>query len=120
METGLMELLGLVPFLDQQTINEMMENAVPEDISELIAAAPILSKENMRKLLEVWLRNKPEDEKVSPDSLIALAPFLDREMFEMLPDHVEMEKNDIHQIMALAPFASKKSLKKLLEKAGKI
>lgn len=120
METGLMELLGLVPFLDQQTINEMMENAVPEDISELIAAAPFLSKENMRKLLEGWQKNKPEDKKVSPGSLAGLAPFLDRKMFEMLLDHVEMEENDINQIMALAPFASENSLKKLLEKASKI
>ena len=114
-KTGLKKLLKLFPFLDQQTIDIMVEDAVLGDISELIAAAPFLTKENMRKLLEGWQKNKPEDKKVSPGSLTALAPFLDREMFDMLLDHVEMGENDINQIIAVAPFLTKENMRKLLE-----
>ena len=71
-------IMQMAPFLDTQTLDEILEDAEPGDYSQIIALAPFLGSQTLDKLVQ-----RCEDE-ADLGMLIALAPFLGSQTLDRL------------------------------------
>ena len=101
-------IMQMAPFLDQQTLDELLENVEPGDYGRIMGLAPFLSRRTLDRLV---LQCKEE---ADLGMIIGLAPFLSRETLEQLVFRHEGEV-DTGMITALAPFLSKDTMDKLVD-----
>ena len=102
-------IMQMAPFLDAQTLDEILEDAEPGDYSQIIALAPFLSQETLDKLV-LQCRDDADI-----NMLAGLAPFLSTETLEKLLFRCD-EEVDMRMVDHLAPFLSSQTLDKLVEK----
>ena len=99
-------LMSLAPFLDEEYLGNLVDEAEPESLEEVVCLAPFLSGRSLRKLV-----NRCEAAN-DFSTIMSLAPFLDRETLDHLVDGLVME--DLWQAISLAPFLSNAALDKLV------
>ena len=92
----------MAPFLDEASLNQLLENADLSDLDGLENLAPFLSRETLEKLVE---RADPDDLEVIAD----IAPFLSRDALDKLTRKCA-ESGKLDEIGELAPFLSKETL----------
>ncbi len=99
-------IMSLAPFLDEEYLGDLVEEAEPESLEEVVCLAPFLNGRSLRKLV-----NRCEAAK-DFSTIMSLAPFLDRETLDNLADGLVME--DLWQAISLAPLLSNAALDKLV------
>lgn len=99
-------IMSLAPFLDEEYLGNLVDEAEPENLEKVVCLAPFLSGRSLRKLV-----NRCEAAK-DFSTIMSLAPFLDRESLDNLVDGLVME--DLWQAISLAPFLSNAALDKLV------
>lgn len=95
----------LMPFLNKDSSDRLVERLEPEEIKDLAKIAPFLRKSTIARLLE-----KLEDEELRFRTMVKVAPFLGKEQLEELLE--KMEIKDIDKIEKIAPFLGRETLKK--------
>lgn len=100
----------LAPFLDKETLHELMEDIDPEDMQAIVALAPFLSQET---LISAVTRFRATG-KMDMSMMAKVMPFLDKDSADNLAEGLETE--DIKDIVKIAPFLRKKTIRRLLER----
>ena len=103
-------IIGLAPFLSEDTLDELVKASNPEtDMDSILALAPFLEEDTMD-----WLaRNRLPA--VGLQGLIQLAPFLCEDTLDALVKASNPE-TDMDGILALAPFLEEDTLDWLVKK----
>lgn len=104
--TDLDGLEELAPFLGQETVENLLERACVEDMEIIAEIAPFLSKAALDKTVRRCL------ESGDIDGIEELAPFLSKETLDQPVDTVIENKADL-DMEELYPFLSKEALRKL-------
>lgn len=100
-------IVRMTPFLDRETLDEILEDVEPEDYGRIIGLAPFLNRRTLDKLVS---RGKG---RIDNHTICALAPFLSRPVLEELVIRYDGEV-DRGLLAGLAPFLGKESLEKLV------
>lgn len=129
----LSRIADMAPFLDEEYLDQLLENADLSDLDGLEEIAPFVSQETMENLLEracvddmeiiaeiaPFLSKAALDKTVrrcvefgNIDGIEELAPFLSKETLDQLVETVISEKADL-DLEELYPFLSKETLRKL-------
>ena len=101
-------LIAVAPFLDEDTLNELMEDVVVDDLDDLAGIAPFVSRETLKKAVEQCGVDDLED-------LVPLAVFLGEEALGELVEDVTVD--DLEDLVPLAPFLPSETLEKLVADA---
>ena len=127
------DVVGLAPFLSQNTLDNLVKNLPAPDINYIAALAPFVST----SVLDAWAYNLKTD---NQHFIAGLAPFLSRSALDNLVKNVhtaecrfissvapfvstgvldsltqDLETDDLHYIAGLAPFLSRNSLDNLVK-----
>ena len=89
-------IMQMAPFLDQQTLDELLEHVEPGDYGRIMGLAPFLSSQTLDKLVLQC------EEEADLGMLIGLAPFLSRDTLDKLVLRCEEEAN-MGMLIGLAP-----------------
>ncbi len=104
-------LLPLVPFLDTDTLMDLIEEAEPENMNDILPFLPFLkSKEIMRLLAKL-------SKSLRMDDLSKIAPFLDEDALSQLVDKAIDSGEKAPDIEIIVPHLNPKTVKKY---AGKL
>jgi len=104
-------LLPLVPFLDTDTLMDLIEEAEPENMNDILPFLPFLkSKEIMRLLAKL-------SKSLRMDDLSKIAPFLDEDALSQLVDKAIDSGEKASDIENIVPHLNPKTVKKY---AGKL
>lgn len=98
----------LAPFLSKQTLDKIVDRAQPEDLEEVAEIAPFLSKETLNKLANRCMEN---DE---PEALEELAPFLSEENLNQIALCCA-DREEFETLAGLAPFLGKEILDRMVD-----
>ena len=101
--------IALAPFLDEDTLNELMADVAVDDLDELAELAPLLRSDTLKQAVE---RCGSYD----LDDLLPLAPFLDQAHLCALAERTELD--DMGDLAGLAPFLSSELLERLVVRAA--
>ena len=102
-------IIAVAPFLDEDTLDEVLADAKLDDIEDLVGLAPFLHKDTLNKLLE-------QCEVDDMDDLVGLAPFLSKEVLEKHVERIIMEDPDaLEELNAIAPFLPRGSLARIVK-----
>lgn len=110
-EFSLKAILSLLPFLDEEYLDKLAQEAVVESPKDLSAIAPFLSESSLDSLVEQL--GEADDE-----SLMTLAPFLSDKALGCLAEKYCV--SDIEKLKKLAPFLDDSSLNRIAERLEKI
>lgn len=103
-------IIQLAVFLDEQTLDQLVERAQQEGAFEyIVSLAPFLSEKTLNKLVMQC------DGEVDMGMVLALAPFLDSETVEHLAEK-SLKDGDMDRLTALAPFLGSGALKRLIDR----
>ena len=97
-------LIGLAPFLDEKSLDELAEKVAVKDFQMLIGLAPFLSAKTLDKLVEKFGGSMG-------DSIIGLAPFLSKKTLSKFVER-QLEKGNVNtqMLMGLCPFLDKSTI----------
>jgi len=98
----LSRIADMAPFLDEEYLDQLLENADLSDLDGLDEIAPFLSKETLENLLE---RANVDDLEI----IAEVAPFLSKAALDKIAMHC-LESGTTDGIEELAPFLSKETL----------
>ena len=98
----LSRIADMAPYLDEELLNQLLENADLSDLDGLDEIAPFLSKEALEKLVERATVNDLE-------MIVDVAPFLSKEALDKAVRQC-VEAGSPDGIEELAPFLSKETL----------
>ena len=102
-------LIAVAPFLDEDTLYEVLADMEVDDTEDLAELAPFLHRETLEKLLEQCDVDDMED-------LVGLAPFLSKEVLEKHVERILMEDPDaLEELNAIAPFLPRGSLARIVK-----
>ena len=102
-------IIAVAPFLDEDTLDEVLADAKLDDIEDLVGLAPFLHKDTLNKLLE-------QCEVDDMDDLVGLAQFLSKEVLEKHVERIIMEDPDaLEELNAIAPFLPRGSLARIVK-----
>ena len=127
------EIVGLAPFLSQNTLDNLVKNLPTPDVNYIAALAPFVST----SVLDAWAQNLATDDQ---HFIAGLAPFLSRSAVDRLAKNIctpsgrfissiapfvsssvldaltqDFETDDPHYISSLAPFLSRNTLDNLVK-----
>ena len=105
----LRRIADMAPFLDEEYLDELLENADLSDLDGLDELAPFLSRKSMEKLLE---RANVNDMEI----LAEIAPFLSKAALDDLVTRC-IESGSFDGLKELAPFLSKETLDRVVDAA---
>ena len=105
----LRRIADMAPFLDEEYLDELLENADLSDLDGLDELAPFLSRKSMEKLLE---RANVNDMEI----LAEIAPFLSKAALDDLVTRC-IESGSFDGLEELAPFLSKETLDRVVDAA---
>lgn len=100
----------LAPFLDTETLDELVENMALDDPHAVVELAPFLSQEALVSTAERFSAAG----KMEISWLKKLMPFLKKDSSDRLVEHLEPE--EIEDLAKIAPFLRKRTIVHLLEK----
>ena len=102
-------LIAVAPFLDEDTLYEVLADMEVDDTEDLAELAPFLHTGTLEKLLEQCDVDDMED-------LVGLAPFLSKEVLEKHVERILMEDPDaLEELNAIAPFLPRGSLARIVK-----
>lgn len=103
-------IIAVAPFLDEDTLDELLADAEVDDTEDLAGLAPFLHTETLEKLLEQCEVDDMED-------LEPLAQFLSKEVLERHVERILTEDSDaLEDMNAIAPFLPRGSLARIVKK----
>lgn len=97
----------LAPFLDEEYLNSLVENADLSDLDGLDDLAPFLSKETLNSIVQ-------RVDACDVDELVDIAPFLEKATIDTLIRRC-LEEGEGDLIEEFAPFAQKETLDAIVE-----
>ena len=97
-------LIAVAPFLDEETLSELMEDVEVDDVEDLVGLAPFISRAALKNAVRQCGVDDLED-------LVPLAPFLDKETLGELVEDAAVD--DLEDLVPLAPFLPGETLEKL-------
>ena len=102
-------IVAVAPFLDEDTLYEVLADMEVDDTEDLAELAPFLHTGTLEKLLEQCDVDDMED-------LVGLAPFLSKEVLEKHVERILMEDPDaLEELNAIAPFLPRGSLARIVK-----
>ena len=102
-------IIAVVPFLDEDTLDEVLADVEVDDAEDLAGLAPFLHTGTLERLLEQCEVDDMED-------LEPLAQFLSKEVLEMHVERIIMEDPDaLEELNAIAPFLPRGSLARIVK-----
>lgn len=108
----LKDVILLAPFLSEEMLDQLVENADMEgEFGDIVGLAPYLSDESLTKLA----RDIVEKEEINMNEIISLAPYLQEEFLEELVDKLT-DKGSDKKVAGLFPYLSSAGSKKIAEK----
>lgn len=107
---NLKRLSSIIPFLDEEMLEEILEEVQVDSLMELADIAPFLDED---KLDELVMASSADDW----DGVIALAPFLGDKTLNTLASRC-LSTADSHGLLSLAPFLSEKTLSQIALTVG--
>ena len=108
-EISFSTLIGLAPFMDKETIDELANKVSDIDIGKLIGLAPFLK----RKTLDSIVTKAMEEESIDTKKVVGLAPFLSKETLKKIAGYMLSHGKEKH-IVAIAPFMGKETISSLV------
>ena len=103
-------LIAVAPFLDEDTLDELLADAKLDEAEDLAGLAPFLHTETLERLLEQCDVDDMED-------LQPLAQFLSKEVLERHVERILTEDPDaLEDMNAIAPFLPRGSLARIVKK----
>ena len=102
-------IMQMAPFLDTQTLDEILENAEPGNYNQIIALAPFLGRETLEKLVLQC------QEEADMGMITALAPFLGRDTLDRLVEKL-LQTGNVGDLSCLYPFLGRETMRKLVKK----
>ena len=102
-------IMQMAPFLDTQTLDEILENAEPGNYNQIIALAPFLGRETLEKLVLQC------QEEADMGMITALAPFLGRDTLDRLVEKL-LQTGNVGDLSCLYPFLGREIMRKLVKK----
>ena len=102
-------IIQMAPFLDQQTLDELLENVEPGDYGKIVGLAPFLSRETLDKLALQC------QEEADMGMITALAPFLGRDTLDRLVEKL-LQTGNVGDLSCLYPFLGREIMRKLVKK----
>ena len=103
-------LIAVAPFLDEDTLDELLADVKLDDVEDLAGLAPFLHTGTLEKLLEQCDVDDMED-------LEPLAQFLSKEVLERHVERILTEDPDaLEDMNAIAPFLPRGSLARIVKK----
>lgn len=100
----------LAPFLDKETLDELVENVTLDDLQAVVGLAPFLSQETLISIVE----RVSAAEGLEMSWLAKIMPFLKKESSDRVVEYLKPE--DIKDLAKIAPFLRKRTIVHLLEK----
>ena len=102
-------IIAVAPFLDEDTLDEVLADVEVDDAEDLAGLAPFLHTGTLEKLLEQCDVDDMED-------LEPLAQFLSKEVLEKHVERILMEDPDaLEELNAIAPFLPRGSLARIVK-----
>ena len=102
-------IVAVAPFLDEDTLDEVLADMEVDDAEDLAGLAPFLHTGTLEKLLEQCDVDDMED-------LEPLAQFLSKEVLEKHVERILMEDPDaLEELNAIAPFLPRGSLARIVK-----
>ena len=108
-EISFSTLIGLAPFMDKETIDELANKVSDIDIGKLIGLAPFLK----RKTLDSIVTKAMEEESIDTKKVVGLAPFLSQKTLKKIAGYMLSHGKEKH-IVAIAPFMGKEIISNLV------
>ena len=102
-------IIAVAPFLDEDTLDEVLADVEVDDAEDLAGLAPFLHTGTLERLLEQCEVDDMED-------LEPLAQFLSKEVLEKHVERIIMEDPDaLEELNAIAPFLPRGSLARIVK-----
>lgn len=105
---SLVELVALAPFLDEDMLDKLVRRAPREDIDGIIALAPFLEEETLDWLVRQY------DVTLDREFIECLAPFLEEETIDALAVE-QIAKGNVQALVGIYPFMSGDTLRKVVK-----
>lgn len=102
-------LVGLAPFMDSETLDQLALRLMDVDIKKMCGLAPFLSDKTLDQIVTITLNT--EGGKIS--DMIGLAPFLSKSTLQKVLDYGK-QTGQTKELLAFAPFASKEMIQGLV------
>ena len=103
-------LVAVAPFLDEDTLDELLADVELDDVEDLVGLAPFLHTDTLDKLVEQCDADDLED-------LVGLAPFLSKDVLEKHVERILTDDPDsLEDMTAIAPFLPRGSLARIVKK----
>lgn len=102
-EISFSTLIGLAPFMDEETLDKLAYKVSNIDIGKLCRLAPFLKRETLDGIV---IKAMGED-KMDTKDVVGLAPFLSKETLKKIAGYMLSHGKEKH-MMAIAPFMGKK------------
>ena len=103
-------LIAVAPFLDEDTLDELLADVKLDDVEDLVGLAPFLHTDTLDKLVEQCDADDLED-------LVGLAPFLSKDVLEKHVERILTDDPDsLEDMTAIAPFLPRGSLARIVKK----
>ena len=102
-------IIAVAPFLDEDTLDEVLADVEVDDAEDLAGLAPFLHTGTLERLLEQCEVDDMED-------LEPLAQFLSKEVLELHVERIILEDPDaLEELNAIAPFLPRGSLARIVK-----
>ena len=104
--------IGLAPFVGKEAVSVMIPLVNPKPkLEQLTSLAPFVRKEVLRELVSDGIET---EKTVSFGTIISLAPFVGKEMTELML-HFVNPKPGIREISSILPFISRSAREEIIE-----
>ncbi len=102
-------LVSLAPFIDKETLSNIVEEMADVNLKKLCAIAPFIKKEALDRIVD----NSIRDECLDVNNIAAIAPFLPKSTIHKVSEYL-IEHDQAKKLALIAPFMGKEMFPKLL------
>lgn len=106
---GFKDMVSIIPYLNEEAVDRWVLSHPDLTIKQLTTLAPFLSDEQLNQISDRLAVERFGD-------LVPLAPFLEEAQLAKLVAKINFEQIDTKQVVALAPFLDKQTLRNLFLK----
>jgi len=102
-EISFSTLIGLAPFMDAETLEQLANKVSNIDIGNLGGLVPFLKRKTLDNIIERAI----EEDNIDTSNIVCLAPFLSKEAINKIVAYM-LNHGQSDRIIAIAPFVGKK------------
>ena len=102
-EISFSTIVGLAPFMDEETLDKLANKISNVDLGKLCGLAPFLKK----KTLDGIITKAIEEDNIDTEEVVGLAPFLSKETIKKIVGYM-LSHDKEKDIIAIAPFMGRK------------